>query len=123
MGENVRSLTEDMARFSFTTDTTTVNLWPAIIVMGLLALAIIPLYEFMTTGSAPDIFSESKNSYYTDSQGYTTGYEGYRTLENNSIAGLLESIDTGAMAERMKAMAGKVRQGVSLFKSLSQINE
>ena len=43
--------------------------------------------------------------------------------QENRIGGILESIDTGVMAERMKAMAGKVRQGVSLFKSLSQINE
>merc|ERR1712133_94676 len=118
--ENVMSLSEDMARvFAFTTDSSTINLWPAIIVLGLLALAIIPIYEYVTTGSLPD-FPQSKNSYYTESDGYTHQYEGYRTIQDNTITGILDSIDTEAMVQRMKTMAGKVRHGIDLFKDVTQ---
>merc|ERR1712098_685941 len=66
----VMSLSEDMGRFfSYTTDSSTVNLWPQIIVIGLLALAVIPLYELLTTGSY-STYPQSKNYYSEESQGY-----------------------------------------------------
>merc|ERR1712080_398355 len=79
----VQSLTEDMGRFfSYTTDSSTVNLWPQVIILGLLALAIIPLYDLLSASSS-STYPQSKN-YYTESQGY-------RAVDENRIDRILES--------------------------------
>merc|ERR1712126_649475 len=111
----VMSLSSDMGRFfSYTTDSSTVNLWPQVIVIGLLALAMIPLYELLTTGSY-STYPQSKN-YYSEQ------YQGYRAIDENTIDHILESINSGVMAQRMKEMAGKVRDGVNLVKDIVTTN-
>merc|ERR1712098_136736 len=115
----VVSLTEDMGRFfSYTTDSSTVNLWPVIIevtVLGLLALAVIPLYQLLTTGSYSN-YSQSKNYYSEESQGY-------RAVDENTIHHILEFINSGVMAQKMKEMAGKARDGVNLVKQIVTRNQ
>merc|ERR1712126_631923 len=112
----VMSLSEDMGRFfSYTTDSSTVNLWPQVIVISLLALVSIPLYELLTTGSY-STYPQSRNYYSEESQGY-------RAVDENTINHILESINSGVMAQRMKVMAGKVRDGISLVKEIVSRNQ